>query len=276
MELILAINSLSELTKLKSYSKYIMIGKNLISKENITAMIQLGFTPVFRLDSMISPFLVEEYRRLIEEYKNENVIFYVTDLGLVNILKSYSLENRTIYDPITMITNSLDAKFYSDLGFKAIGLSNEITLSDLNEIIKKTSSKVFYLVFGYRLMLHSRRELVSLYKEKINQNFNNENIRIKEATRDEIYPIKETIEGTYIYRSYIISLLKEINKLNITYAYLDNYLIDNETYLKVVELFKKALDGNDINSLVKKMDELNLNIKDGFAYKDSVYLKEEF
>ena len=164
---------------------------------------------------MVFPLEIEEYRKKILMTKDTDCLYYITDLGLAHILKEFGLIGRTIYDPITMITNSLDAREFMEYGFKAIGLSNEITLKDTKQIIEKTGIPTFMQVFGYRLMLSTRRTLISLYQEKIQTQFQIENLKIEEATRTDAFPIVETSKGTKIYRSYIISLLNEMNILSL-------------------------------------------------------------
>ncbi|MDE5546493.1 MAG: U32 family peptidase, partial [Anaeroplasmataceae bacterium] len=203
-------------------------------------------------------------------------LYYITDLGLAHILKEFGLIGRTIYDPITMITNSLDAREFMEYGFKAIGLSNEITLKDTKQIIEKTGINAFMQVFGYRLMLSTRRTLISLYQEKIQTKFQMEHLKIEEATRLDSYPIVETKKGTKIYRSYLISLLNEIDDFPLEYAYLESFGLDENIFREVLKLYYEVKSGKNKEEALAALDSLNLSIEEGFSYQDSVYMKEEF
>ncbi|MDE6584716.1 MAG: U32 family peptidase, partial [Anaeroplasmataceae bacterium] len=205
-------------------------------------------------------------------------LFYITDIGLGHLLKGLGLIERTIFDPKTMITNHLDAEIYASYGFHALGISNEITLKDYKAILEKTNIKAFYQVFGYRLMFTSRRKLVSLYSEKIQKSIALDNLSIEEATRlrEERYPIYEDQYGTKIYRNHLICLLKEIIDLPMEYAFLDDMLISSDIFKEIISLFHSAIERRDISSLLERLDQLKLPISDGFSYKDSVYMKEEF
>ena len=53
--------------------------------------------------------------------------------------------------------------------------------------------------------------------------------------------------------------------------------MDFDSYLKVLKIYN-SYNKKEINKeeATKKINELNLNILDGFKYVDSVYQKEEF
>ena len=100
--------------------------------------------------------------------------------------------------------------------------------------------------------------------------------RIIEKRKDK-YPLLETNLGTYIYRSYQLSLIKHIKELNLKYAYFESRFIEFDTYLKVLKIYNKYLnDEINLDEAVNYISTLELNIEDGFTYKDSVYQKEEF
>lgn len=277
MKLVSKIINIDELNIVSKYTDYIMIPYELINIENVNKVIELNKMPILMFNIMVHPFEIEQLTNEMLKFKELNVLYYITDLGLARVLKTNGLINKTIYDPVTMITNSLDASNFFSYGFNSIGLSNEITVKDLGTIINKTNVKVFYQIFGHRLMLHSRRKLVSLYGQKIGKNIDKSNMRIVEATRNDSYPIIENDKGTYIYRSYLISLLKEIKDLNIEFGYIESFNIEHSTYIKVLEIFKNYLnDEYSLNQALEHLTILNLDIKDGFSYQDSIYNKEEF
>ena len=277
MKLVSKITNMDDLNNLSNYSDYIMLPYELINTLNVNRIIELNKTPILMFNLMVHPFEINDLKNELLNYKDLNVLYYITDLVLARILKENDLISKTIYDPVTMITNSLDAANYYDYGFNAISLSNEITIKDLCKIISKTNVKVFYQVFGHRLMLHSRRKLVSLYGEKIGVDIDKSNMRIVEATRNDSYPIVENDRGTYIYRSYLISLLKELKDINLEYAYLESFNLKTDIYIKVLDIFNKYInDEYTLNQALEHMALLNLDIKDGFSYQDSIYNKEEF
>ncbi len=277
MELVCKIHKLSEIKQLQGYTKYVMLEEDLISKETIEELISNKITPILSYFRMMPPFELEPFEAKLKELPLKECIFYITDLGLAHLLKRLGYIQQVIYDPVTMITNHLDAKKYYSYGFLALGLSNEIPIADVNQMIESSKIRSFYQVFGSRLMLYSRRQLVSLYAEKLEKAISKgQPMVLRETTRKDILPIQETEHGTYIYRGYYLSLLKELTTLKVDYAFLNRDNLDFERYIEVVKLYKAMLQGADLSLALEKFTLLNLKTSDGFSYKDTVYNKEEF
>jgi len=231
--------------------------------------------PIISLNKMFYPNELDNIKDIYLKY--DKALFLITDLGLFHIAKSLNKENKLIYNPETMLTNYLDLDLYNNLGFEALAMSLEIPFKDVKESILKTNANLFYMVFGKRMMLYSRRKLLSLYKEKANINIPNEVMYLKEVNRDDYFPILENENGTKIFRSYIVSYLDLLDDDYFLYNYLDSFDIDFDTFKKVVTIYKNYLD-KKINKeeAINNLNALNLNLEDGFKFKDSVYQKEEF
>lgn len=252
---------------------YVMVQRP-FQKEYIENLIHQGCTPILNLYQMVHPMEVEACLEEMEPYFETTCLFYITDIGLAYRLKKVGLIGRVIYDPITMITNHLDALTYADYGFLAVGVSNEIPLKDVLTISSRL--KTFYQIFGARLMFHSARNLITLYGNKINQPLDNGSYFLKEATRDERYLTIQKEDGTYMYRNYYLCLLKEILDLNVEYAYINSLGLTDEVYEQVVSLFIEVLQTKNIDLGLKKLSDLKLHIEDGFLYQDTIYQREDF
>ena len=159
---------------------------------------------IIGMDKLFTPTDIDMVSNFLDKYQNLCDYFYITDLGVCNLAIKKQIQNKVIFDPKTMVCNSLDLKIYSDLGFKAIGLSSEITIKDVKDIYLKTNSNIFYQIFGYRLMFYSKRHLISLYEKKNNDKYPKSDCYLREATRNDYFPIFENKNGVCIYRSYII------------------------------------------------------------------------
>lgn len=273
-------SNLNEATILKPYCDAFLVGikdytvsfRNCFSFNEINELKALNKQIILRLDYLLFEDEVSSFSTLISSLKDNDFLYYVNDIGSLEILKEHGLISKTIYDPLTMITNKLDAKFYNDLGLNAFGLSLEIPYKD---VLTMTDLNLFYQVFGYREMFSSKRKVVSLYLEEKKLESHLENMILVEQTRNDSYPIFEDKRGTFIYRSYIINYLEHINDFK--YALIDSLLIDFDTYFKIVQnayAYKNNII--DLNSLNSNVNHLNLHIEDGFKFKDSVYQKEEF
>ncbi|MDE7263137.1 MAG: U32 family peptidase [Anaeroplasmataceae bacterium] len=276
MRLVCRLSDIGKLNEVASYVDAILLDDGVTIEKDIALVAELGLLPIYNLCEMIFPSMLKEYKSKIMRTRDLGCYYYITDIGLAHILKAMGLIERTIYDPITMITNRLDAKIYQEYGFASIGLSNEITLADTRQMIVSAEIKAFLQVFGYRGMLHTRRRLVTLYQNKIEASFPMNHLTIEEATRKDTFPIVENSLGTKIYRSHIICLLNELNKINLEYAYMDGFGIQDETFIEVLRLFDAVRKGKNKKTAVEALDSLNLPVHDGFAYQDSIYVKEEF
>ena len=85
----------------------------------------------------IDAFVLEEDKVSLYDYfdflkmLNPDGIYF-TDLGVVSVADD-SLKDKLIYDPDTLITNSLDARFYLKQGIGVV-LSRELSLEEVLKI----------------------------------------------------------------------------------------------------------------------------------------------
>lgn len=237
-----------------------------------------GKKVILGIDKIFTENEINEGIEFVNKYKDDALIsFYVSDLGLIEYAKSLNIESRFIYDPKTMITNYLDALVYKSLGIDSLGISNEITLEDVIKIKEETDNNYLYLVFGKRIMFYSKRMILDIYKRKQNINNHESKLYIKEMDKDSLYPLVENDNGLSIYRNYFINLSKEIDKIkDLKYLYFDSFDLNDDIYLEILKSYYLYLNNKiDIEKLNQNINNLNLNIKDGFLYKDTIYQKEE-
>lgn len=230
---------------------------------------------VLKLNLMLHEPMINEFRSFVLEFLNAD-LFYVTDLGALNILKELTNMEKIIYDPNTLICNHLDALIYSNDSKLTIGLSEEITLNDVNKIASYVNENIFYKIFGYQQMSFSKRHLVSLYLEenKINSRNKKGIYYLKEETRNELYPVLEREYGTIIFRSYVLNLLKELKNINARYLFIETFLLNSEQIKAILKCIKGILN-NEIacDKALGIIKELGLQSEDGFLYNDTVYIK---
>lgn len=287
MKLAVSIYNLSQLNKRISYidcavlntKPYSLIYEEHLDLEKaISICNRNNVMPIIAMNRMIHPNEIAFFEKELSKFINSNVLFLITDIGLANIAKRLNIINRVIFDPQTMITNKCDLALYSSFNFNALSMSLEFPLNDVIESIKETKASLIYQIFGHRLMFYSKRSLISLYEEKANIKTSKNHLFLRESTRDDYIPVIENENGTMMYRSYIISLLKHRDEIDLLkYGYLESIYLEDSSFLKVLKIYSSVNKNEmDLNLALKKLDELNLNINDGFTYKDSVYQKEEF
>ena len=286
MEIISAIYKNEEIEKLINYAdgfilmlkpfsvcyKYdidIDLAIEILRKNN--KKIILGLNKIYHPNDLLS------LDNLLNKYQANDIYYYFSDLGACNMAIKKELNDKIIYNPETMITNYLDLSVLMNFNFDAYQMSSEITLNDLKLAYEKTNANLIYYGFGHKIMFYSKRKLLTLYSNKINTKMPLNNGYLKEATREDFMPVEENLNGTYILRPYVISLLNELDNVNyLKYIYLDSNYVEFDKYKKVLELFyllnnKKISKEDAINEL----NQLDLDIQDGFKINDTVYLKEE-
>ncbi len=284
MKIVCSIYQIEQLHRLKDTIDYAILMVPNISLNYMDLDIDLAISYcldnhigiILAIDKLYLPKEIDLVSKFIDKYQNLCDYFYITDLGIGNLMITKKCQNKVIFDPKTMICNSLDLNIYNSLGFEALGISSEITKEDILSIYDKTKANIFYQIFGYRLMFYSKRNLISLYEKKNNALYPHE-AYLKEATRNDYFPILENENGTLIYRSYLISYMEYLDEIkDLKYGFIESYLLDLDKLEIITKTFKGLLN-KEITIDMARLNilKLDLHIEDGFMFKDSVYEKKE-
>lgn len=201
----------------------------------------------------------------------KGILFY--DLSILSIVKRLNLNINLVYHQTHMVTNYNIINFYNDFGCSYAYLSTEITADEMKEISLKTNIKLMTLFIGHIIISHSKRKLVSNFYQKINKENNSKINIIQEKSKNNKYYIKEDDKGSNILTYEILNGSQAFIDLKdkIEYAILDNNLIDDDIFLKVLKLYKSKLDDviND-KYFLNEVEKLIGNY-DGFFYTKTIY-----
>ncbi len=203
------------------------------------------------------------------------VLYY--DLGILNIVKNYDISIDLVWHQTHMVTNYNTCNYYYDKGVKYGYLANEITLEEILDINQRTSMNLMVQVFGYPIMSHSRRSLLSNYFKSIDKNKENRIYHLKE--KEEQYLLKENKDGASILFGKLINGTRPLFDMiqnNISYGVLDVQEVDFKIGEKVYDQFSYILNHiSDITSEEKEQIILDMNQLIGdstnFFYKKTVY-----
>lgn len=203
------------------------------------------------------------------------VLYY--DLGILNIVKNENIPIDLVWHQTHMVTNYNTCNYYYDKGVKYGYLANEITLDEILEINQRTSMNLMVQVFGYPIMSHSRRSLLSNYFKSLGKEKKNRIYHLKE--KEDTYLLKENKDGASILFGKLINGTKPLFDLiqnNISYGILDMQEVDFEVGEKVYEKFSYIL--NHISEISNEEQEkiifdMNKLIGDStnFFYKKTIY-----
>lgn len=201
----------------------------------------------------------------------KGILFY--DLSVLSLVKSLKLDIDLVYHQTHMVTNYNICDFYYNLGVKYAYLSTEITVDEMLEISDKTKIDLMVYFIGHPIISHSKRKLVSNYYKHLNKENNNKLNIITEKNRDIKYYIEENNLGTNILTGDILNGSKAFLSLKdkISYGILDNNYIDDDMFLKVLELYFNKLNEKIEDDKFLKDIELLIGNYDGFFYTKTMY-----
>ena len=210
--------------------------------------------------------ILEQTLSELNKYNIKGVIFY--DVAISNLAKKLNLNYELVWNQEHMTNNYYTINFWQEQNVNYTWVSNDITLREMQEIKENTTSKLMVTLFGYLPMFVSLRKLIKNYLNTFDLNDNSKiNFMEKE---DKIYPLIDNEEGTIVYTDFILNGLKEKILLEYDYIVLNSFMIDDENFKKVLDIFNKVNKDN-IDELEKKLNNMFNNLKKGFFYEETIY-----
>ena len=201
----------------------------------------------------------------LEDYKKK--LKKVDSLGIAGIIVgdiaalTYDIKTNVILDQMHLNNSFYAINHYYNNGVSGCVLTNDITLSEINDIKKNTKSVLFKQVFGYPHLSTSKRKLISNYKEYFNINDTSSIYEISEKNSNNIYKIIEDNFGTHILGDKVLNLLSF--DIDVDYKIVDSFMLGDVK--KVLEIF--------MNNKKDKNDWINdtYNANYGFINKETIY-----
>lgn len=219
--------------------------------------------------------------KYLELLKNINVDgIYYHDLGVYEVAKSMYIENKLIYDGQTIVCNSLDVAFYMSKGINGVVLSRELTLEEINQIVKNNKHHCDLFIFGHQRLSYSKRKFIKNYLNEINTTYDyegKETLTLIEEKRDYRLPIIEDENGTKIYADYVFEMYNEISQLRsyINRGIVDSLFIDSEVLVNVLRDYRRITEENSSFLLESiKLKHPN-NYSTGYLYQKTNITKDE-
>lgn len=234
------------------------------------------------IDAFISEYdrvLVNDYLEFLKKLGVDGI--YFTDLGIINVAGGMDLTNKLIYDPDTLLTNSLDVNFFLRQGIGTV-LARELSFDEVKDILEKNPAKCDMQVFGHLKMSYSKRQFMTNYFKYIGKEvdvLNKRSIRLVEENRNYKLPIIEDKYGTRIYSDYVLLMYKEYLELRplLKRAIIDDTFIEkNELILAALRDYKRVSDMN-AEFLEENITGLynNVSFSNGYLSNKTSKVKEE-
>ncbi len=213
--------------------------------------------------------LVEEVLNKLNN-KIDGLLFY--DLSILRLVKKNNLNIPLVWNQTYMVTNYNTCNYYKEMGCEYALLATEITVEEIKEIRKKSNIKLMLNIFGYPVMSHSNRKLISNYFNFINKEKDKNKYTITEVNKDIPYIVKEDKTGTsFIYGNLLngTSALIDLKDLDIDYV-IAREDVDSDLFYKVLDNFNKIINNNYDDSIKEEMNKI-IGEYTGFFYKKSIY-----
>ena len=152
--------------------------------------------------------------------------------------KKLNLNYSLVWNQEHMTNNYSTVNFWYNNNVKYTWISNDITLREMQEIKENTNSSLFVTLFGYIPIFASKRPLIKNYLKTFKLKDNSKvNYMEKEG---KVYPVINNEEGTFVYTNFILNGLSEKLKLNYDYIVLNSFLIDDDKFIKVLDIFNEV------------------------------------
>lgn len=245
--------------------------------QSLTEMIhQEGKQAYVILNTMIheSDLLeLQDLLLLLKQIAIDGIVCY--DFTVSAIASTFGLMNKIIYQPGTMNTHSLEVPFLASLGMKGITISREITINEIETIIRKNVGIEFSLVgHGYLDMFYSRRKLLTHFFDHSHLQLKADGVyHIQEDERpNDWFPIVEDRFGTHVFRAHKLASFAFLPQLQngIADFFVARFLLTDEEYYDAISAYRsqdgtqfqeKYADGYDtgfylLKTEMKKGDRL--------------------
>lgn len=209
--------------------------------------------------------LLERTMIELNNYNIKGVIYY--DLGVLSIYNRIKPNYDLVWNQEHMTTNYDTINFYYKNNVSYSWVSNDITLRECKEIKENTKSKLMITLFGYLPMFVSKRSLVKNYLKTFNLKDDScINYMYKEGKK---YPVTDDFVTT-VYTNFILNGLKEKLELDYDYIVLNSFMIDEDKFSKVLDIFN-TVDKNNIDEKESELCNMFDNLDKGFFYKGTIY-----
>lgn len=224
---------------------------------------------------------VKEFIYEIKDYDITGICY--TDVGVLNILNDIKYNKDILWYSNHLGTNSKTINYLSKKGVNYALLSNELSINEIININKNSDINVGITLYGFLNMATSSRKLLSNYFEQISKKKENSKYYIKDKVKKDTYFLVED-KDTNFFTNKVLNGIKFFPKLienNISFIFLDDYMLDGPNFYNVIEAFSSLRYAHDDKEFVRKLEEVvdintNYDTFYGFLEKESVFKVDDY
>ncbi len=156
---------------------------------------------------------IYDFKKIYPKF-NKNIKFIVEDIGLLNIID----KDRLILYENHILSNYKAINYLSTFGINNTVINNDLTIEEIDEIINKCNTNMYYYYISRNTLMYSRRYLVSNFNNYFNIKDNNNSYKIKEKFSKKELFVKEEEYGSVVKNDRIFcasKYLDHFDKLNL-------------------------------------------------------------
>ena len=151
---------------------------------------------------------IYKFKELYPKF-NSNIKFIVEDIGLTSIID----KDRLVLYENHILSNYKAINYLESIDIKNVVINNDLTIKELKEIIKNTTSNIYYFYTCKNVIMYSRRNLVSNYNKYFNLD-DTDNYLLNEHVSHKELEIKEEKDGSIVRYHSIFCASKYLDELN--------------------------------------------------------------
>ena len=204
---------------------------------------------------------MEAKLKQIQSWNPDGIVYM--DPAVFMLAKVLGIQDRLIYAPDTLTTNSQDIQLMLDMEVGRVALAAEITLEEILQIAEKVEgSRLELQIHGRQVMAYSRRPLVSNYLQMIHKTVEDlphqRGLYLIEATRSGKMPILEEAAGAAVYMESTLCSFAQIRQLaasGIGNFALDSLFSCDQQLIEARQAYAAVLEGADPMEMQAQLTE---------------------
>ncbi len=223
----------------------------------------------------LKPYLIR-----LEKIKVDGII--ISDIGILQFCKKNNINLNFIYNTETTITNKSFATLANNVGIQMLEVAKEITLKEITEIANQNSAKISINIHGHIYMYQSIRKMIDNYETVIGNKLPEKDYYLYDEERQLYYPLIQNEQGTHVLASTDLCMISKLDKLktsNVDFYKIDGFAYKPNDYVKIVNLYIKALNlepdeyeesKQDLEKAAQAIDSTK-KYGTGFYFKKTIY-----
>lgn len=203
----------------------------------------VGFRNSFQIDEIPEGFIfvnrildnqgIDEFRSFIKVLPSKIKGIVFDDIGVMNVLlkENISITKILFLNHFNCNYDSINA--YLEL-VDSVVVSPDITLGEIDLILKKAVKPLTLFTFGHVNIMYSRRRLISNYNKHFNLDVEKE-VQLEERMAHKQFKMIEQEYGTVIYTDLPFNGLVLRDRDNVLYNFFNTIFLEEEEIVKIVE-----------------------------------------